>query len=37
MISNGQDDASVPSELNVLLDLYSDEGDQDAIRKAIMA
>jgi hypothetical protein len=34
MSSNGQDDASVPSELNVLLDLYSDEGDRDAIRKA---
>jgi hypothetical protein len=34
MSSNGQDDASVPSELNVLLDLYADEGDRDAIRKA---
>jgi hypothetical protein len=34
MSSNGQDDVSVPSELNVLLDLYSDEGDRDAIRKA---
>ena len=34
MSSNGQDDASVPSELNVLLDLYSDEGDRDAIRQA---
>ena len=34
MSSNGQDDASVPSELNVLLDLYCDEGDRDAIRKA---
>ena len=34
MSSNGQDDASAPSELNVLLDLYSDEGDRDAIRKA---
>ena len=34
MSSNGQDDASVPSELNVLLDLYSDEGDRDAIHEA---
>src|SRR6202011_3765712 len=34
MTSNGQDDASVPSELHVLLDLYSDEGDRDAIREA---
>ena len=34
MSSNGQDDAAVPSELNVMLDLYSDEGDRDAIRKA---
>ena len=34
MSDNGQDAAAVPSELNVLLDLYSDEGDRNAIRKA---
>ena len=34
MSSNGQADAAVPSELNVMLDLYPDEGDRDAIRKA---
>jgi hypothetical protein len=30
----GQADVAVPSELNVMLDLYSDEGDRNAIRKA---
>src|SRR5271166_2533346 len=34
MSSNGQADAAVPSELNVMLDLYSDEDDRNAIRKA---
>jgi hypothetical protein len=34
MSRNGQADAAVPSELNVMLDLYTDEGDRDAIRKA---
>ncbi len=34
MSSNGQADDAVPSELNVMLDLYADEGDRDAIRKA---
>jgi hypothetical protein len=34
MSNNGQGDAAVPSELNVVLDLYADEGDRNAIRKA---
>jgi len=34
MTNNGQVDGAVPSELNVLLDLYSDEGDRNAIRNA---
>ena len=34
MINNGQADAAIPSELNVMLDLYLDEGDRNAIRKA---
>jgi hypothetical protein len=34
MRNNGQVDCAVPSELNVLLDLYSDEGDRNAIRNA---
>src|ERR1700751_154757 len=34
MSSDGQVDVAVPSELNVMLDLYSDEGDRDAVRKA---
>jgi hypothetical protein len=34
MSSNGQADDAVPSELNVMLDLYSDEEDRNAIRKA---
>jgi hypothetical protein len=34
MNSIGQVDVAVPSELNVMLDLYSEEGDRDAIRKA---
>jgi hypothetical protein len=34
MTNGGQVDGAVPSELNVLLDLYADEGDRDAIRKA---
>lgn len=34
MSRNGQADAAVPSELNVMLDLYPDEGDRDAIRNA---
>ena len=34
MSRNGQADATLPSELNVMLDLYTDEGDRDAIRKA---
>jgi hypothetical protein len=31
---NGQVDVAVPSELNVMLDLYPEEGDRNAIRKA---
>ena len=34
MRNNGQVDGAVPSELNVLLDLYSDEGDRNAIHNA---
>src|SRR6516164_10042245 len=34
MSQNGQTDRSVPSELSVMLDLYADEGDRDAIRRA---
>ena len=34
MSRNGQADAAVPPELNVMLDLYADEGDRNAIRKA---
>ena len=34
MSDNGQTDDAIPSELNVMLDLYTDEGDRDAIRKA---
>jgi hypothetical protein len=34
MSQNGQTDRPVPSELSVMLDLYADEGDRDAIRKA---
>ena len=34
MNSIGQADAAVPSELNVMLDLYPEEGDRNAIRKA---
>jgi hypothetical protein len=34
MSSKGQTDAAVPSELNVMLDLYCDEEDRNAIRKA---
>src|SRR5262252_4827509 len=34
MSQNGQTDRSVPSGLSVMLDLYADEGDRDAIRKA---
>jgi hypothetical protein len=34
MSENGQTDCPVPSELSVMLDLYPDEGDRDAIRKA---
>jgi hypothetical protein len=34
MTNNGQADAAAPSELNVLLDLYPDEEDRNAIRKA---
>ena len=34
MSDNGQAAAAVPSELNVMLDLYPDEGDRNAIRKA---
>ncbi len=34
MINNGQTDAAVPSELKVMLDLYSEETDRNAIRKA---
>ena len=34
MSENGQTDRPVPPELSVMLDLYADEGDRDAIRKA---
>src|SRR6516165_9130203 len=34
MSENGQTDRSVPPELSVMLDLYAEEGDRDAIRKA---
>jgi hypothetical protein len=34
MNTNGQADAAVPSELSVMLDLYSEETDRNAIRKA---
>ena len=34
MSENGRTDRSVPPELSVMLDLYADEGDRDAIRKA---
>ena len=34
MTNNSQADAAVPSELNVMLGLYSDEPDRNAIRKA---
>jgi hypothetical protein len=34
MSSNGHADDAVTSELNVMLDLYTEEGDRDAIRKA---
>ena len=34
MSQNGQTDRPVPSELSVMLDLYPDEGDRDAIRRA---
>ena len=34
MNENGQTDRPVPPELSVMLDLYADEGDRDAIRKA---
>ena len=34
MSSKGQTDAAVPSELNVMLDLYCDEEDRNAIRNA---
>ena len=34
MRNDGQVDGAVPSELNVLLDLYPDEGDRNAIRNA---
>ena len=34
MSENGQTDWSVPPELSVMLDLYAEEGDRDAIRKA---
>jgi hypothetical protein len=34
MTNNGQAYAGVPSELSVMLDLYADEGDRNAIRKA---
>ena len=34
MSSKGQTDAAVPGELNVMLDLYCDEEDRNAIRKA---
>ena len=34
MTNNGQAGAAVPSELSVMLDLYPDERDRNAIRKA---
>jgi hypothetical protein len=34
MSENGQTDRLVPPELSVMLDLYADEGDRDAIRRA---
>ena len=34
MSQNGQTDRPVPPELSVMLDLYADEGDRDAIRRA---
>jgi len=34
MSDNGQAMSPVPSELNVMLDLYSEQGDREAIRKA---
>jgi hypothetical protein len=34
MNTNGQADYAVPSELSVMLDLYSEETDRNAIRKA---
>jgi hypothetical protein len=34
MSENGQTDRPVPPELSVMLDLYAEEGDRDAIRKA---
>ena len=34
MRKDGQVDGAVPSELNVLLDLYPEEGDRNAIRNA---
>jgi hypothetical protein len=34
MNTNGQADAATPSELSVMLDLYSEEADRNAIRKA---
>ena len=34
MSENGQTDPPVPPELSVMLDLYADEGDRDAIRRA---
>jgi hypothetical protein len=34
MSGNSQTDRLVPPELSVMLDLYADEGDRDAIRRA---
>ena len=34
MSENGQTDRPLPPELSVMLDLYADEGDRDAIRRA---
>ena len=34
MSQNGQTDRPVPPELSVMLDLYAEEGDRDAIRRA---
>jgi len=34
MSENGQTDRPVPPELSVMLNLYADEGDRDAIRRA---